>query len=374
MAIKLNRTYQPETGEKYIKNPEENAPQPPENGGSIENGGARSEAANQPPAGGVMEAPTFVENGQGDFVPYTGDNHEDNYPPEPVEPAKTYLADWSRGWDSVMYGSPAKDGREAVAPANIPLAAGYADYNRWAKDNNAEQLDPYVTFARYRDYDLNKSITDNEKEEKRRKNQEKWERLGNLFSHVGNLVGTAMGAPSQKLESGAELTARQRKIRDDVMAQRRRDYADWWQQYNNERNYKMREAADEYNRKVAQQNYELRKAADERAQKEAEDKAAARKADEKRREDKTAAEIEVLKARAARDNAAAKNGGTLNRRSSGGSGGRKGGSGKKSSSTGDVKITKKTDYRGRTTTTETYTQPKKTTQPQKPESEKRINW
>ena len=79
-------------------------------------------------------------------------------------------------------------------------------------------------FSWLNQYDPHKTIEQSIKDQKEAERQAKWEQLGNLFSHIGNFVGTAIGAPSQKIESAQELTERQRKIRESTDALRQKGY------------------------------------------------------------------------------------------------------------------------------------------------------
>ncbi len=135
----------------------------------------------------------------------------------------THLADWSKGFNNVMFGTPASEGQAAVPGAgkDIPISQAISDYNAWAKENNGAPLDAFTLYPMLNSYDATKSIADNEKEAKRLKRQQTWEKIGSVLSHVGNLVGTIMGAPSQNLESGAALTERQKKLRDYTTTQRK---------------------------------------------------------------------------------------------------------------------------------------------------------
>lgn len=139
-----------------------------------------------------------------------------------------YLADWSKGFNNVMFGTPATEGQAAVPGIgkNIPITQAIADYNKWAKENNGEALDAFTLYPMLSKYDATKSIADNEKAEKRLKRQQTWEQIGGVLSHVGNLVGTIMGAPSQQLESGTTLTERQRKLRDYTVRHRQQQAGD----------------------------------------------------------------------------------------------------------------------------------------------------
>lgn len=129
-----------------------------------------------------------------------------------VKPTPSYVTDWSKGFAQGIANGAAKE---------KPLWEVMQDYDRWAKANNGEVLDGVSKYVLFNQWDPTKSIAKNEEEDRHRKSQAKWEQIGNVFSHLGNFVGTMRGAPVQPLESGVALTERQRKIRDAVQAQRR---------------------------------------------------------------------------------------------------------------------------------------------------------
>jgi hypothetical protein len=72
--------------------------------------------------------------------------------------------------------------------------------------------------------DADKTVAANAALQKKAERQAKWEQLGNLFQHVGNFFGTAIGAPEQKVESAQALTERQRKLREGTDALRQKGY------------------------------------------------------------------------------------------------------------------------------------------------------
>lgn len=123
---------------------------------------------------------------------------------------KKNAPDWSTGFMNVI-----QNGYEGS------IMQGVSDYNRWATDNDQPPLDAFEVFPLLQQYDTTKSYQENVDDEKKLKRQERWEQIGSVLSHVGNLVGTILGAPSQKLTTGAELTDRQHKLRDYTMKQRR---------------------------------------------------------------------------------------------------------------------------------------------------------
>lgn len=71
--------------------------------------------------------------------------------------------------------------------------------------------------------DVDKTVAANAALQKKAERQAKWEQLGNLFQHIGNFFGTAIGAPEQKVESAQALTERQRKLREGTDALRQKD-------------------------------------------------------------------------------------------------------------------------------------------------------
>lgn len=73
-------------------------------------------------------------------------------------------------------------------------------------------------------YDPDKTVEQSEKDAEKARKQAKWEQWGNLFQHIGNFFGTAIGAPEQKVESAKDLTERQRKMREATDALRAKGY------------------------------------------------------------------------------------------------------------------------------------------------------
>lgn len=126
-----------------------------------------------------------------------------------VEPQ--YQSDWSKGFFPAL---------DTYKGRQIPIIQAISDYNKWATDTGNKPLDVMSTMAALQDRDPNKSIADNEETERRARSNERWERIGNLLSHFGNFIGTTKGAPSQQLETGQALTARQKQLRDATIALR----------------------------------------------------------------------------------------------------------------------------------------------------------
>ena len=103
---------------------------------------------------------------------------------------------------------------------NKSIGENISDYNRWAKENGQKPLDIFEMIPYMQGKDLSKSLAQNEEDEKKLERQEKWERTGNFLAHLGSFVGAIAGGPAQDIESGAELTKRQRALRDATINQR----------------------------------------------------------------------------------------------------------------------------------------------------------
>ncbi len=123
-----------------------------------------------------------------------------------------YKADWASG---ISF-------HDAVQGSDHSIADMVRDYNKYAADNDKEPLDVFDIMSEIQDKDMNKSVKQNAADEKKRIRQERFQQIGNVLQHIGNFVGTISGAPSQTIESGVELTNRQKLLRD-VTEKRRRD-------------------------------------------------------------------------------------------------------------------------------------------------------
>lgn len=103
--------------------------------------------------------------------------------------------------------------------------------------------------------DADKTVVANAALQKKAERQAKWEQLGNLFQHVGNFFGTAIGAPEQKVESAQALTERQRKLREGTDALRQKGYdqmmVNIWKDRQNKQAQMQAEAAAKANEALA---------------------------------------------------------------------------------------------------------------------------
>ena len=103
--------------------------------------------------------------------------------------------------------------------------------------------------------DVDKTVAANAALQKKAERQAKWEQLGNLFQHIGNFFGTAIGAPEQKVESAQALTERQRKLREGTNALRQKGYdqmmANIWKDRANKQAQMQAEAAAKANDALA---------------------------------------------------------------------------------------------------------------------------
>lgn len=300
-----------------------------------------------PQKGGGEAATASRQSGQ--EVVYGSDGNNGNN----IVEVPSYLADWSKGWEKGLRWLKNEKGQQ-VLPTEV-----ITDYNRWAKANDQAPLDAFQFYPWLAKYDATKSIGENEKEEKRRKNQEKWERLGNVFSHIGNFIGTLTGAPSQTLETGHQLSQRQQELYDHVMRQRQGMAKDMLSAY-----YKQQ--AEERQREVAASMAAYRKAQEDAARSNAENKTKETDSRIKKNDAQAAAatrnaESNSVRANAAADYARARAVATANGRNvSRGSGrGRRRGAGSKNGlGPGMEKVTRKTKDENGTTTT-TWVQPRK---------------
>ena len=104
--------------------------------------------------------------------------------------------------------------------------------------------------------DADKTVAANAALQKKAERQAKWEQLGNLFQHVGNFFGTAIGAPEQKVESAQALTERQRKLREGTDALRQKGYdqmmVNIWKDRQNKQAQMQAEAAAKANEALAE--------------------------------------------------------------------------------------------------------------------------
>lgn len=103
--------------------------------------------------------------------------------------------------------------------------------------------------------DVDRTVAANAVLQKKAERQAKWEQLGNLFQHIGNFFGTAIGAPEQKVESAQTLTERQRKLREGTDALRQKGYdqmmANIWKDRANKQAQMQAEAAAKANDALA---------------------------------------------------------------------------------------------------------------------------
>lgn len=127
-----------------------------------------------------------------------------------VTPGQGIQIDWSKPYSQIEQNPILRQ----MTPYDI-----MKDYSKNG-DGKWSEFMPWL--SKYGDPD--KTVEANDILAKKAERQAKWEQLGNLFSHIGNFVGTAIGAPSQQIESAKELTERQRKIRESTDALRQKGY------------------------------------------------------------------------------------------------------------------------------------------------------
>ena len=174
-------------------------------GGSTSTTGSTDQGQQQGGEGNTSTAPEGAVEGDGNVQGATLQNQDGEVTNAPV-----YLADWQNG---VSFG-------DAIQTGEHSIAEYMADYNKFAAANGQEPLDIFTMMNAMQGRDVNKSVQQNVADEKKRIRQERWQQVGNVLAHLGNFVGTLVGAPSQTIESGTELTKRQQILRDKTMQER----------------------------------------------------------------------------------------------------------------------------------------------------------
>lgn len=106
-------------------------------------------------------------------------------------------------------------------------------YNDWAEKNGKNSLDIMEIFDLIKGKDPNKSVAQNELDEKKAKRKEDWERFGNFLQHLGNFVGVLNGGLSVDVEPAENLTKRQQMLRDRTLALRDNEWQKTYQAYKN---------------------------------------------------------------------------------------------------------------------------------------------
>lgn len=146
------------------------------------------------------------------------------------KPKYTPLYDWSSGLSM----------KDAYKQGKHDKYAIWMDREKWGRENDnpanffeAMEMTPD-------DFDPKKTYTENVDDQKKQQRQERWEKIGNFLSHLGNFIGAAgFGAPSQTLEPAQQLTARQQAVREKTEALRRayndRFLENYWKQRADER-------------------------------------------------------------------------------------------------------------------------------------------
>lgn len=103
---------------------------------------------------------------------------------------------------------------------DVPIEHVLPDYLRYVQDNNIPE-DYISLYTTMKDRDISKSYAQNEKEKKNKQMADMWEGIGNVLVSFANFGGALAGAPEPtNLKDPAELTARQKRLRDETLAQR----------------------------------------------------------------------------------------------------------------------------------------------------------
>lgn len=172
------------------------------------------------------------------------------------------------GTQGVSFTQQQENAAKAVAPGQgVKLIDWSKPYSEIERNDQLRKMTPYdilrdfqkngdgnyATFMPWLSkYDPNKTVEQSESDAKKAERQAKWEQWGNLFQHLGNFFGTAIGAPSQQIESATDLTERQRKLREGIEALRQKKYDDMLTGIYKERTDKQAQLQAEANAKAAQ--------------------------------------------------------------------------------------------------------------------------
>lgn len=142
----------------------------------------------------------------------------------PAVEGPSYLADWAN----------AKNIYEEAKRLNVPILQVLQDYWKWGHDtgNPTNWVDGW-----FQDMDLRKSVADNEEEKKKQERKERWDKVSNFLSHLGNVIGNvaSSGYGSVKLEDPVQWTERQRLLKEKGLEQRRLNNQSLLTQLNRER-------------------------------------------------------------------------------------------------------------------------------------------
>ena len=135
---------------------------------------------------------------------------------------------WEKGFREGMKNNP-----------DMTFAEGVSAYNQWAKANGKDPLDIWEMQGVIGDRDPYKTAEQNEVDERKARNKERWDQVGNFLTHLGNFVGTLHGGISQNIEPASELTKRQQELRDKTLALRKAATKDYYQAYKDQQNARI---------------------------------------------------------------------------------------------------------------------------------------
>ena len=106
----------------------------------------------------------------------------------------------------------------------------YADRRAWGKANNSpvDNFEAVMLFPR--NHDTEKSKIQNENDIKKVERKEKFDKIGNFLTHLGNFVGAAgFGGLDVKPEDPIKFTERQQRLKDKTEALRQSYNKEWFQ-------------------------------------------------------------------------------------------------------------------------------------------------
>lgn len=133
-------------------------------------------------------------------------------------PQVEYKYDWGSGMSMA----------DAYNQGKHSWADIYADRRAWGKANNSpvDNFEAVMLFPR--SHDVEKSKTQNEDDIKKAERKEKFDKIGNFLTHLGNFVGAAgFGGLDVKPEDPIKFTERQQRLKDKADALRRAYNKEW---------------------------------------------------------------------------------------------------------------------------------------------------
>lgn len=174
-----------------------------------------AEKGRELPVSGQNGVVTTQNSGQGE----TGATNTTGQQQTVTTPQVEYKYDWGSGMTM----------RDAYDQGKHSWAEIYADRRAWGKANDSpvDIFEANMLFPR--NHDLEKTKTQNEEDVEKAERKEKFEKIGNFLTHLGNFVGTVgFGGLDVKPEDAVKLSERQQRLKDKTEALRSAYNKDWF--------------------------------------------------------------------------------------------------------------------------------------------------